>query len=48
MGGELILDTKAIVNEEFKDARIATPVVIALENRKMKYTIEGVLVRSYL
>jgi phenylacetic acid degradation protein paaN len=31
LGGELILDTKAIVNEEFKDARIATPVVIALD-----------------
>ncbi|MDZ4668928.1 MAG: phenylacetic acid degradation protein PaaN [bacterium] len=31
LGGNLILDTKAIVNEEFKDARIATPVVIELD-----------------
>lgn len=30
LGGNLLLDTKSIVNEEFKDARIATPVLIEL------------------
>jgi phenylacetic acid degradation protein paaN len=31
LGGTVALDSKAIVNEEFKDARIATPVVIVLD-----------------
>ncbi|MBP7511342.1 MAG: phenylacetic acid degradation protein PaaN [Bacteroidia bacterium] len=31
LGGNLVLDSKAIVNEEFKDARIATPVVIEVD-----------------
>lgn len=31
LGGRVALDSKAIVNEEFKDARIATPVVIVLD-----------------
>jgi acyl-CoA reductase-like NAD-dependent aldehyde dehydrogenase len=31
LGGNVILDTKAIKNEEFVDARIATPVVISLD-----------------
>ncbi|OYU95308.1 MAG: phenylacetic acid degradation protein PaaN [Bacteroidetes bacterium B1(2017)] len=31
LGGNLVLDTKSIVNEEFKDARIATPVVIEVD-----------------
>lgn len=30
-GGKLILDSKSIKNEEFADARIATPVIIELE-----------------
>ncbi|MCF8427988.1 MAG: phenylacetic acid degradation protein PaaN [Bacteroidia bacterium] len=34
LGGNLILDSKSIVNEEFKDARIATPVVIELEKNQ--------------
>ncbi len=35
-GGKLILESKSIVNEEFKDARIATPVVIELEKTQGK------------
>ena len=31
LGGNLVLDSKAIVNEEFKDARIATPVLIEVD-----------------
>ncbi len=31
LGGKVILPSKSIVNEEFKDARIATPVVIELD-----------------
>lgn len=31
LGGNLVLDTKAIKNEEFADARIATPVVIEVD-----------------
>ena len=31
LGGKLILDSKAIKNEEFEHARIATPVVIVLD-----------------
>ncbi len=31
LGGKVILASKSIVNEEFKDARIATPVVIELD-----------------
>ncbi len=31
MGGQLILDTKTISNEEFADARIATPAIIVLD-----------------
>jgi phenylacetic acid degradation protein paaN len=31
LGGNVVLDTKAIKNEEFADARIATPVVISLD-----------------
>jgi phenylacetic acid degradation protein paaN len=31
LGGKLVLASKAIVNEEFKDARIATPVVIEVD-----------------
>jgi phenylacetic acid degradation protein paaN len=31
LGGNLILDTKSIKNEEFVDARIATPVVIEVD-----------------
>jgi len=31
LGGNLILDSKAIKNEEFADARIATPVVIEVD-----------------
>ena len=30
-GGKVLLESKPIVNEEFKDARIATPVVVELE-----------------
>ncbi len=33
-GGKLILDTKAIKNEEFADARIATPVVIEVSKEQ--------------
>ena len=35
LGGNLVLDTKAIKNEEFADARIATPVVIEV-NKSQK------------
>ena len=31
LGGNLILDAKSIINEEFVDARIATPVVIEVD-----------------
>lgn len=31
LGGKVILASKSIINEEFKDARIATPVVIELD-----------------
>lgn len=31
LGGKVILDSKSIQNEEFKDARIASPVVIELD-----------------
>ncbi len=31
LGGKVILPSKSILNEEFKDARIATPVVIELD-----------------
>jgi phenylacetic acid degradation protein paaN len=31
LGGNVVLDTKTIKNEEFADARIATPVVISLD-----------------
>lgn len=33
-GGKLILDTKAIKNEEFADARIATPVIIEVSKEQ--------------
>lgn len=31
LGGKVVLESKAIVNEEFKDARIATPAVIVID-----------------
>jgi phenylacetic acid degradation protein paaN len=31
LGGNLVLESKSIVNEEFKDARIATPAVIEVD-----------------
>lgn len=31
LGGNVVLESKAIVNEEFKDARIATPAVIVID-----------------
>lgn len=31
LGGKLVLESKTVVNEEFKDARIATPAVIVME-----------------
>jgi phenylacetic acid degradation protein paaN len=31
LGGQLVLESKTIVNEEFKDARIATPAVIVID-----------------
>jgi phenylacetic acid degradation protein paaN len=31
LGGNLVLESKSIVNEEFKDARIATPAVIVMD-----------------
>lgn len=34
LGGKVALDSKAIVNEEFKDARIATPAVIVLDKNQ--------------
>lgn len=31
LGGKVILESKAIVNEEFKDARIATPSIVVID-----------------
>jgi phenylacetic acid degradation protein paaN len=34
LGGNVVLESKAIVNEEFKDARIATPAVIVIDEQE--------------
>lgn len=33
LGGTLVLESKTIINEEFKDARIATPAVIVIDEK---------------
>ncbi|MES2690311.1 MAG: phenylacetic acid degradation protein PaaN [Bacteroidota bacterium] len=37
LGGKLVLESKSIVNEEFKDARIASPAVIVID--ESDYTV---------
>lgn len=37
LGGTVVLESKTIVNEEFKDARIATPAVIVIDEADYKH-----------
>jgi phenylacetic acid degradation protein paaN len=37
LGGKVVLESKSIVNEEFKDARIATPAVIVIDESEYNH-----------
>ncbi len=37
LGGKVVLESKTIVNEEFKDARIATPAVIVIDEQEYNH-----------